>query len=90
LCEYDGHAASFPLQRHQRGLLWATEAERHAAENTPGVNKVEDHLSRYPVKIGRASLESGQMLNKIVSYCDDGVWVSSVLSAWRHNIDSRD
>jgi osmotically-inducible protein OsmY len=42
--------------------LWgmvATEAERHAlrlaAENTPGVKKVEDHLKRYPVKIGGAS-----------------------------------
>jgi CBS-domain-containing membrane protein len=39
--------------------LWgsvATEAERHAlrlaAENSPGVNAVEDHLTTYPVKIG--------------------------------------
>jgi CBS domain-containing protein len=43
---------------HLWGMV-ATEAERHAlrlaAENTPGVKKVEDHLSRYPVKIGGAS-----------------------------------
>ena len=43
---------------HLWGMV-ATEAERDAlrlaAENTPGVKKVEDHLSRYPVKIGGAS-----------------------------------
>src|SRR6266508_4063567 len=42
---------------HLWGMV-ATEAERHAlrlaAENTPGVKKVEDHLKRYPVKIGGA------------------------------------
>jgi len=40
---------------HLWGLV-ATEAERHAlrlaAENTPGVKAVEDHLNTYPVKIG--------------------------------------
>jgi CBS domain-containing protein len=43
---------------HLWGMV-ATEAERYAlrlaAENTPGVKKVEDHLRRYPVKIGGAS-----------------------------------
>jgi CBS domain-containing protein len=40
---------------HLWGLV-ATEAERHAlclaAENTPGVKKVEDHLTTYPMKFG--------------------------------------
>jgi CBS domain-containing protein len=43
---------------HLWGMV-ATEAERQAlrlaAENSPGVKKVEDHLSRYPVKIRGAS-----------------------------------